>query len=83
MRSAEQFKEAILDVLEEGRWTVPTLLETYSDWLETHESGVFARVAEQGRAHWEMIAEQMLAIHRRRGADAPEAIRDLVESRRL
>ena len=25
MRSAEQFKEAILDVLEEGRWTVPTL----------------------------------------------------------
>src|SRR5919109_1449009 len=30
MRSAEQFKEAILDVLEEGRWTVPTLLETYN-----------------------------------------------------
>ena len=26
MRSAEQFKETILDVLEEGRWTVPTLL---------------------------------------------------------
>ena len=30
MRSAEQFKEAILDVLEEERWTVPTLLETYN-----------------------------------------------------
>jgi hypothetical protein len=61
----------------------PSLLETYTDWLETGEADVFARVAEQGRAHWEMIAEQMLAIHRRRGAEAPEAIRDLVESRRL
>ena len=30
MLSAEQFKESILDVLEEGRWTVPTLLETYN-----------------------------------------------------
>ena len=30
MRTAEQFKEAILDVLEEERWTVPTLLETYN-----------------------------------------------------
>jgi len=30
MRTAEQFKEAILDVLEEERWTVPTLLEIYN-----------------------------------------------------
>jgi len=30
MRSAEQFKETILDVLQEERWTVPTLLETYN-----------------------------------------------------
>ena len=30
MLSAEQLKETILDILEEERWTVPTLLETYN-----------------------------------------------------
>ena len=30
MLGAEQFKETILDILEEERWTVPTLLETYN-----------------------------------------------------
>ena len=43
MRRAEQFKEAILDVLEEGRWTVPTLLETYNANHMTREgSRVYA-----------------------------------------
>ena len=36
-RTPAKFKEAILDVLEEGRWTVPTLLETYNAESLTRE----------------------------------------------
>jgi hypothetical protein len=61
----------------------PSLLETYATWLETGDAGVFAGVAEQGQAHWEAIAEEMLSLYRRRGPDGRDAIRDLVESRRL
>lgn len=65
----------------------PALLETYATWLETPadpgDAAAFARIAEQGHAHWEALAQALLQEYRQGGPDLPEAIRDLVESRHL
>jgi hypothetical protein len=61
----------------------PSLLDAYSTWLERADTSAFIALAEQGRAHWESISDAMLALYRERGADAPDAIRDLVEASRL
>ena len=61
----------------------PALLAAYSTWLERGDAGALAQVAEAGRSHWARVAAEMRAIYRASAADAPDAIRDLVEANRL
>ncbi|CRI66719.1 conserved hypothetical protein [Thiocapsa sp. KS1] len=70
----------------------PTLRDAYAAWLEDRDHGLFTRIADQGRAHWERVADGMLTLWRRDGADDtpdagpdafPNAIRTLVEANRL
>ena len=65
----------------------PALRDAYETWLETAATEAFMHAAEQGRTHWEQLAEEMLGLYRRHDGEtpnaSPDAIRHLVESRRL
>jgi hypothetical protein len=69
----------------------PALNDAYAAWMETDAAGAFARIADQGRAHWEQVGEAMLTLYRRHGGKAlhpsPDSVADtighLVEANRL
>ncbi|SDW37264.1 Sfum_1244 family protein [Thiocapsa roseopersicina] len=77
----------------------PALNDAYASWLETDSTDALAQLADQGRAHWEQVAEEMLVLYRRHDGEmpdsspagsrpaspdkVPDAIRQLVESKRL
>lgn len=61
----------------------PALDLAYQQWREGGELRPLRAVAEQGAAHFSALAEDMLALHSRRGPDAAAAIAELVESRIL
>jgi hypothetical protein len=73
------------------RHLFPTLSDAYATWLEDRDRGAFTRAADQGRAHWERVAEAMLRLYRRHHGDGPDAlpgsipdaVRSLVEANRL
>ncbi len=52
----------------------PALRDAYAAWLETGATDAFVRIADQGRTHWEHVAEEMLRLYRQQGGETPHAI---------
>jgi hypothetical protein len=52
----------------------PALNDAYAAWRETDTTDAFARLADQGRAHWAQVAEGMLVLYRQHGGSTPRAI---------
>jgi len=61
----------------------PALDTAYRAWLDTGELHPLAELAARGAEHFAALAEDMLALHRREGADAARPMAELVESRSL
>jgi hypothetical protein len=65
------------------RELAPGFTRAYAKWLEHHELGPIARIAEQGREHWLALARRMLELYARRGTDCLPEMERLVESSHL
>ncbi len=61
----------------------PALQLAYDQWLDTRDTDAFASLAQSGKGHWQSLAEDMMALHAGEGAMASDAIKLLVEARKL
>ena len=61
----------------------PALQRAYDQWLETADTGAFARTARTGAAHWRALAEDMMGLYAVEGAMAEDTLKLLVKSRKL
>jgi len=61
----------------------PALQLAYDQWLDTRDTDAFASLARSGEGHWLALAEDMMALHATEGALAADAIKPLVEARKL
>mgnify|MGYP000521753281 CR=1 FL=1 len=61
----------------------PALQLAYDQWLDTRDTEAFASLAQSGKGHWMGLAEDMMAVHAGEGAMAADAIKQLVEARKL
>ncbi len=61
----------------------PALQLAYDQWLDTRDTDAFASLAHRGEGHWLALAEDMMALHAGEGAMADDAIKLLVEARKL
>ncbi len=57
----------------------PALTRAYRQWQEEDNLRPMKQQAEQGRTHWQSLAEQSLALYRQQGAEAQTAIEALLE----
>ena len=57
----------------------PALVSAYEEWVSGGGSGALSRAVRAGREHWSRCGEEMVALHRRRGAEARAGIERLVE----
>jgi len=61
----------------------PALQLAYDQWLDTRDTEAFASLARSGEGHWLDLAEDMMAVHAGEGPMAADAIKQLVEARKL
>jgi len=61
----------------------PALQLAYDQWLDTRDTDAFASLARSGEGHWLALAEDMMALHATEGVLAADAIKPLVEARKL
>jgi hypothetical protein len=54
----------------------PALRDAYATWLETDATDALARLADQGRVHWEQVAEEMLLLYRQHDGEMRPAMPD-------
>ncbi len=57
----------------------PALQNAYRQWLENASLAPLKQQVEQGRQHWQALAEQSLELYRQQGAEACPAIETLLE----
>jgi hypothetical protein len=57
----------------------PSLLSAYKQWYENGKLKPLQRQVQQGRDHWQSLAENTLELYRQRGPEAREAIESLLE----
>ena len=57
----------------------PSLLSAYEQWHENGQLKPLTSQVQQGRDHWQSLAENALELYRQRGAEAREAIESLLE----
>jgi hypothetical protein len=58
----------------------PSLLEAYREWYEAGNLKVLKKQIDQGRDHWQSLAENALELYRERGPEARESIESLLEN---
>jgi hypothetical protein len=61
----------------------PALETAYAAWLGDADKTHFEELAGRGAAHWGELAQEMIALHRRHGADAARPIAETVEAARF
>ncbi|WP_419604302.1 Sfum_1244 family protein [Thiolapillus sp.] len=63
------------------RHLFPQLLQAYELWQEQDDLSALAQVAGDYLAHWQNLAQDMMAVHRRLGVGSAETLRRLVLDR--
>lgn len=58
----------------------PSLLSAYHQWYENDNIKPLAKQIEQGRDHWQSLAENVLELYRERGPESRESIESLLEN---
>ena len=58
----------------------PSLLSAYRQWYENGNITPLVRQVEQGRDHWQSLAENVLELYRERGTESRESIESLLEN---
>lgn len=58
----------------------PSLLSAYQQWHENGNLKPLKKQVEQGRDHWQSLAENSLELYRARGSEAREGIESLLEN---
>jgi predicted adenine nucleotide alpha hydrolase (AANH) superfamily ATPase len=58
----------------------PALLSAYRQWYENGNIKPLTKQVEQGRDHWQSLAENALELYRERGTEAREGIETLLEN---
>ena len=57
----------------------PSLLSAYQQWTENGKLKPLSRQVQQGRDHWQSLAENVLELYRQQGSEAQKAIESLLE----
>jgi len=61
----------------------PSLMQAYTEWLESPNYSVLNKLVGRARQHWIHIAQDMLILYRKHGADASPYIESLIKSNYL
>lgn len=61
----------------------PSLMQAYTQWCDSHDSGVLETTIERAREHWQQMSQDMLALHQQNAGECSARIEALVESGHL
>jgi len=58
----------------------PSLLSAYQQWHENGQLKPLSQQVQDGRDHWQSLADNVLEIYRQQGPESQEAIESLLEN---
>jgi hypothetical protein len=61
----------------------PKLVAAYEIWAVTGNSSALEQLTDEAAAHWQVLAEKMLATYREQGPECQPALISLVEAHTL